>query len=96
MTQKSIKVFIKEIYSKPPKKKYATNKTDNYNIEDIWSFDISDLKDYCPENNRGYINVLVVTDNFSKFGWRDPLKNKSAQTITNSFENILISSKNQT
>ena len=28
MTQKNIKIFINEIYSKPPKRNYATNKTD--------------------------------------------------------------------
>ena len=32
-------------------------------------------------------------DNFSKFGWTVPLKNKNAQTIKDFFENILISSK---
>ena len=26
MTQKNIKIFINEIYSKPPEKNYATNK----------------------------------------------------------------------
>ena len=93
MTQKNIKIFINEIYSKPPKKYYATNKTDVYHIDDIWSLDILDLKDYGPENNRGYRYVLVVIDNFSKFGWTIPLKNKNAQTIRDSFENILISSK---
>ena len=93
MTQKKIKIFINEIYSKPPKKNYITNKTDVYYIDDIWSLDILDLKDYGPENNRGYRYVLVVIDNFSKFGWTVPLKNKNAQTIKDSFENILISSK---
>ena len=93
MSQKNIKIFINEIYSKPPKKNYATNKTDVYYIDDIWSLDILDLKDYGPENNRGYRYVLVVIDNFSKFGWTIPLKNKNAQTIKDSFENILISSK---
>ena len=93
MTQKNIKIFINEIYSKPPKKYYATNKTDVYHIDDIWSLDILDLKDYGPENNRGYRYVLVTIDNFSKFGWTVPLKNKNAQTIKDSFENILISSK---
>ena len=93
MTQKNIKIFINEIYSKPPKKNYATNKTDVYHIDDIWSLDILDLKDYGPENNRGYRYVLVTIDNFSKFGWTVPLKNKNAQTIKNSFENIIISSK---
>ena len=93
MTQKNIKIFINEIYSKPPKRNYITNKTDVYHIDEIWSLDILDLKDYGPENNRGRRYVLVVIDNFSKFGWTVPLKNKNAQTIKDSFENILISSK---
>ena len=93
MTQKNIKIFINEIYSKPPRKNYPTNKTDVYFIDDIWSLDILDLKDYGSENNRGYRYVLVVIDNFSKFGWTSPFKNKNAQTIKDSFENILISSK---
>ena len=93
MTQKNIKIFINEIYSKPPKKNYLTNKTDVYFIDDIWSLDILDLKEYGPENNRKYRYVFVVIDNFSKFGWTVPLKNKNAQTIKDSFENILISSK---
>ena len=67
--------------------------TDVYHIDDIWSLDILDLKDYGPENNRGYRYVLVTMDNFSKYGWTMPLKNKNAQTIKDSFENILIRSK---
>ena len=93
MSQKNIKLFINEIYSKPPKKNYVTNKTDVYHIDDIWSLDILDLKDYGPKNNRGYRYVLVTIDNFSKFGWTIPLKNKNAQTIKDSFENILTNSK---
>ena len=93
MTQKNIKIFINEIYSKPPKNNYPTNKTNVYHIDDIWSLDILDLKDYGPENNRGYRYVLVTIDNFSKYGWTIPLKNKNAETIKDSFENILKSSK---
>ena len=89
MTQKNIKIFINEIYSKPPKKNYPTNKTDVYYIDDTWSLDILDLKDYGPKNNRGYRYVLVIINNFSKFGWTVPMKNKNAQTIKDSFENIL-------
>ena len=93
MSQKNIKLFINEIYSKPPKRNYNTNKTDVYHIDDIWSLDILDLKDYGPKNNRGYRYVLVTIDNFSKYGWTIPLKNKNAQTIKDSFEKILINSK---
>ena len=91
MTQKNIKFFMNEIYSKPPKKIYATNKTDVYHIDDIWRLDILDLKDYGPKNNKGYRYVLVIIDIFSKYGWSVPLKNRNAQTIKDSFENILIS-----
>ena len=93
MTQKNIELFINEIYSKPPKKYYPTNKTDVYHIDDIWSLDILDLKDYGTENNRNYRYFLVVIDNFSKFGWTIPLKGKNAQTIKDSFESIITNSK---
>ena len=81
MTQKSNEIFINEIYCKPTKKNYARNKTDVYHFDDIWSLDILDLKDYGPENNRSYRYILVIIDNFSKFCWTVPLKNKNARTI---------------
>ena len=93
MTQKNIKIIINQINSKPPKKYYPTNKTDVYHIDDTWSLDILDRKDYGPENNRGYRNVLVIIDNFSNFGWTVPLKSKNAITIKDSFGSILIKSK---
>ena len=92
MTQKSIKILINEIHSEPPKKKNSTNKTDVYYFDDIWSLDILDLNDYGPKSLRGYRNVLVIIDNFSKFVWTVPLK-KNAQTIKDSLENIIKSSK---
>ena len=93
MTQKNIKVSMNEIYSKPPKKNCSTNKTDVYHIDDIWSSDFLDLKDYGPESNRGYRCVLVIIDNFPKYCWPTLLKNRNAQTIKDYFENILTSSK---
>ena len=74
MTQKTIKVFRNEIYSKSPKKNSITHKTNVYYIENIWSSDILDLNDYGPENNRSYRYVLVVVDIFSKFRWKIALK----------------------
>ena len=43
MTQKRIRIFIDEIYSKGPKGNYITSKTDVFHIDDIWSLDILDL-----------------------------------------------------
>ena len=93
MTQKSIKTFVEEIYSEPPKKKYPTNETDAYHIDDIWSLDVLDLKNYGPENNRGHRYTSVVIDNFSKLAWTVPLKNKNAQTKKDSFENSFVTWK---
>ena len=53
MSQKNVKIFINEIYSKGLKKNYATNKTDVHHVDDTWGLDILDLKDYGPKNNRG-------------------------------------------
>ena len=53
MTQKNIEIFINEIFSKPPKQNYITNKTDVYHIDDIWYLDILDLNNYGPENIKG-------------------------------------------
>ena len=93
MTQTTINVFTKEIYSKPSKSKHPTNITDIYDINNISSLDLLHLKDYGLANNRGYRHVLVVIAVLSKHGWTVPLKNKSAQTIPNSFKIIFITSK---
>ena len=53
MTQKTMKILINEIYSRPPRRIYATNKTDVYHPDDIWSLNTLNLKEYGPENNRG-------------------------------------------
>ena len=93
MTQKAIKFFINEIYSKGPKKTYPSIKTDVYRSDDIWRLAILDLKDYGLENNRGYRFVLVIVDSLWKFVWCIPLKNKKVQTIKDSFENLIINPK---
>ena len=76
MTQKKIKIFVKEIYSKGPKRNYITNNTEVYQIDDNCSLDILELKYYVPENNRDYRLVLVIKGNFSKFVWTIHLKIK--------------------
>ena len=35
--------FINEIYSKPPKKNYETNKIIYNHIDEIWSIDLADF-----------------------------------------------------
>ena len=87
------KIFIDEIYSKPPRKNYPTNKIIYNHTDEIWSIDIADMIDYKISNNKGYRYIFIVIDNFKKYLWAIPLKNKSSQTITNEFSNILTTSK---
>ena len=47
-----------------------------------------DLNDYGPKNNKGYRYCLIVIDNFSKYGWAIPIKNKNSQTIKDIFCHI--------
>ena len=93
MAQETIKIFVTQFIPNHQKKNYPTNKTDVYHIDDIWSLDILHLRDYGPENNGGYRYVVVIIENFNKFGCTAPLKVKNAKSIGESFENILISSK---
>ena len=87
------KIFIDEIYSKPPRKNYPTNKIIYNHIDEIWSIDLADMIDYKISNNKGYRYIFIVIDNFSKYLWAIPLKNKYGQTITNEFSNITTTSK---
>ena len=87
------KIFNDEIYSKTPKKNYPTNKTIIKSIDDTWSSDLLDMNDYGIKNNKGYRYILVVIDNFSKFGWTIPLKNNYAQSITDAFSQIIKTSR---
>ena len=87
------KIFIDEIYSKPPRKNYPTNKIIYNHIDEVWSIDLADMIDYKISNNKGFRYIFIIIDNFSKYLWAMPLKNKYSQTITNEFSNILTKSK---
>ena len=87
------KTIIDEIYSKPPKKNYLTNKIIYNHVDEIWSIDLIHMIDYKVSNNKGFRYVFIIIDNFSKYLWAIPLRNKYSQTITNEFSNILTTSK---
>ena len=87
------KLFIDEIYSKPPRRNYPTNKIVYNHIDEIWSTDLADMIDYKISNNKGYRFIFTVIDNFSKYLFAIPLKNKYSQTIANEFLNIITTSK---
>ena len=74
-------------------RRYPTNKLIYNHIEEIWSIDLTDFSDYKTSNNKRFRYIFVIIDNFSKYLWCIPLKNKNIQTITNEISNILTKSK---
>ena len=87
------KIFTDEIYSKPPRKNYPTNKIVYNHIDEIWFVDLADMIDYKTSNNKGFRCIFIIIDNFSKHLWAIPPKNKYNQTITDEFSIILTKSK---
>ena len=89
----NIKTFIDEIYNKPPMRNYPINKIVYNHIDEIWSIDLADIIDYKNSNNKGFRYIFVLIDNFSKYLWAIPRKNKNSKTKTKEFSNILTTSK---
>ena len=78
-----IKTLIDEIYSYPPEKSFPTKIIVYNHVDEIWIIDLADMIDYKISNNKGSGYIFVIMDNYSKYLWAIPLKNKNSQTITN-------------
>ena len=92
MKRDLIRIFIDEIYNKTPEKNYETNNIFYNEIDGIWSIDLADLIDYKTSNKNRFRYILTIIDNFSKYTWAIPLKNKISPTI-NEISKIIITSK---
>ena len=62
-------------------------------IDETWSIDLADMVDYKTSNNKGFKNIFVIIDNFSKYLLAKPPNNKYSQIITNEFSNNLTTPK---
>ena len=94
MVKKALtKIFIDEIYSKPPRKNYPNNKLIYNHIDEIWSIDLADMIDCKFSNNKSYRFIFIIIDIYSNYLWAVPLKIRNSLTITNEFSNILTTSK---
>ena len=52
MKRESVKIFIEEIYSRPPEKKFEKKLVYNH-TDGIWSTDLADFSDYRTSNKKG-------------------------------------------
>ena len=85
MRKDSIKIFIDEIYRKPPIRNCLTNKWIYNLFEENWSIDLAHFSDYKTLNNKAFRYKFVIIDKFSKPFWATPLKSKNSQTLAHNF-----------
>ena len=57
-------------------------------IDDQFDIDLASLIYYADEND-SYKYLLVVIDIFSRYGWVEPLKDKTANEIVKAFDKVL-------
>ena len=72
---------------KPIRRKFIKRKVFVKDIDDIWTADLVDMSKFA-KYNKGYKYLLTIIDTFSKYGWIVPLKNKSANSVVEAFENV--------
>ena len=78
-----------ELYSKPPKKNYPTNKKLHNHLDEIWSIDLADMIDYKILTKEGLRCIFVSSQKiYGVF-----ISKKSSQTVTQEFLKFLTPSK---
>ena len=68
---------------KPIKHKFKTRRVLVNEIDDQWQADLVDMRHY---KDQGYQYILTVIDVFSKYAWAIPIKRKTGDEISRSFE----------
>ena len=77
---------------KPAKQNFPRNKTKALGIDSHWQADLCDMK-ALDKYNDGYKYLLTCIDVFSRYAWAIPVKNKTPESITAAFQEILKKSK---
>ena len=70
------------------KRKFQRGRVVVEGIDDQFDIDLASLIYYADEND-GYKYLLVVIDIFSRYGWVEPLKDKTAKEIVKAFDKII-------
>ena len=72
---------------KPLRHKFQKRYVFAQSVDDIWAADLVDMRALSEENDN-YNYILMVIDVFSKYGWAQPLPNKSGVTLRKALEDI--------
>lgn len=90
-----IKKWLKkqEAYTlhKQRKLRFQRLKYNPLNIDDVWSIDLADMQNISKYNKNRYI--LAIVDNFSRYAWCVPIKNKTSNCVIKGFESVFNKTK---
>ena len=73
---------------KPARKHFTRRKIIPHYVDETWSADLIDLKKFSQLNNH-FKYIFTIIDNYSKYAWALPLKNKTAPALVEAFEKLL-------
>ena len=77
---------------KPTRIRFKRRRTFAFGINHLFQADLVDLPQLASHNDN-YRYLLTCIDVFSRYAWAIPLKNKSAQEVTNAFENEILTER---
>ena len=73
---------------KPTKRKFERRRVIVFEIDDIWGADLVEVQEWS-QKNKGFRYMLNIIDIFSKFVWCIPLKDKTGQTVSDAFKQVV-------
>lgn len=80
--------LVEELH-RSARRNYARRHVDIRGLDETWQADLVDMTAYASENNN-HKYLLTVIDNFSKYAWVVPIKNKSGKDTTAAMKSVLI------
>lgn len=90
ISEKKVKQWLKkqDVYTlhKQRKLRFQRLKYNPLNIDDVWSIDLADMQNIFGFNRYRYI--LAIVENFSRYAWCVPIKNKTSEHVINAFESV--------
>ena len=78
---------LAEELHKPVTRKFKKRKVYVGGVDRIWAADLVDMKSFA-KFNKGVKYLLTVIDVFSKYGWIEPLKNKTGIEVASALKRI--------
>ena len=89
--EEKFKQIATELHA-PARKKFLRRKIIPHYVDECWSADLIDLKKFSKLNNNNKY-IFTIIDNYSKYAWAIPIKNKSADALTDAFTKLLLNNR---